>query len=536
MPKRRNSPKKRVGMKIALVKKDETLSQRRNDWRISKHNEVIAMSVAKELVRRTQNHELKQTNDLDNLLRQRFESNAESGNFELILDDKEMNAWLKTTPPKSGFLRIERSQADALVASLGISHGVLSEYFEKIPSDAPGMTLIAKGTKPVNGEDAKLIPIYKEMQKNQPENHEGNSDSVDLREVKTFITVRKGEALVEKIPIGSGAPGMTVTGKAIPAKHGKDIVLIPGENIEISDDGLLLKAACDGVLLVNGTRFSLTKLYEVDGDVDYSVGNINFAGCVRIKGNVLPGFKVTATEIIEVEGSVDHATLEAGSDIKIQKGYYGNANARIEAGGSLYVRSLENANVKVTNEIRAMHYIINSDVKAGGSVIVEHPTKGRISGGTIVSGDLVETFLLGSPMYTKTNVEIVPLSASVCSSNYYFNMVNYYENAIEKISSDIEMLKTTAGAQSIKAEVVDSVRTLRGKVAQHRRSLEKLHAMNGIYNKGSKSAPIKEIRVKGICFSGTSLKYEGSLVKVDNDLRGIVVRVKNDEFSVEAIV
>jgi len=35
-------------------------------------------------------------------------------------------------------------------------------------------------------------------------------------------------------------------------------------------------------------------VYEVDGDVDYGVGNINFIGSVVIKGSIRDGFSVVA--------------------------------------------------------------------------------------------------------------------------------------------------------------------------------------------------------------------------------------------------
>ncbi|MFA6449535.1 MAG: FapA family protein [bacterium] len=488
------------------------------------------MSVTHEIMQRTTEQHNETDHDFDSLLKRRFEA-GEEGRYELIVGDKDMSAWLKTTPHKNSYLRIAIEDVEALAEAVGIVHGKVEGYFNKIPLTEPGLTLIARGTQPVKGDDARLVQVYKETQ----EESASEMDNADLRQVLKFTIVKKGETIAEKIPAISGTPGINVYGKAIPAQPGKDIVLIPGENVEVTEDGLRIKAAADGVLSVSGNRYSLTRLYEVAGDVDYSVGNIDFAGSVIVRGNVSPGFKITATESIDIEGSVDHASLEAGGDIRIHKGYYGDANTRIEAGGSLFVRSLENAKVKVINEVRAAHYIINCDISAGGSVVVEHQTKGRISGGRIISGDMVETFLLGSPAFTKTEVEIVTLSNMDLGNNYCFNMARFYEDAIEKTVFEIEHLRDADGARQLKAETVENIRSLQAKAAHYRKSLDKLLAVKGLYKTGSRGAPRKEIRVKGICFSGSTIKYSHSLMNFGDDRRAIVVRVKDEELAVATI-
>lgn len=44
------------------------------------------------------------------------------------------------------------------------------------------------------------------------------------------------------------------------------------------------------------TAVFIEPVYTIKGDIDYSVGNIDFKGSVRIGGNVVAGFSIKATE------------------------------------------------------------------------------------------------------------------------------------------------------------------------------------------------------------------------------------------------
>jgi uncharacterized protein len=109
-----------------------------------------------------------------------------------------------------------------------------------------------------------------------------------------------------------------------------------------------------------------SEIFEVDGGVDFSVGNIDFAGCIKIKGNMLSGFKVKVSESVEIGGNVDRAVVEAGVDVRIAKGFYGSQNSRISAGRNIHARSLDNADVEAGGDVVVAHYILNSNVAARG--------------------------------------------------------------------------------------------------------------------------------------------------------------------------
>ena len=70
--------------------------------------------------------------------------------------------------------------------------------------------------------------------------------------------------------------------------------------------------------------------FEVDGDVDVSIGNISFVGSIIVRGTIRSGFKVEAEGDIEVWGNVEAATVQSQGNVIIR----GNIWARKRVGES----------------------------------------------------------------------------------------------------------------------------------------------------------------------------------------------------------
>jgi len=76
--------------------------------------------------------------------------------------------------------------------------------------------------------------------------------------------------------------------------------LSAGKNVRVSEDRLHFFAEINGCPIVEtdrlGERISVSELFYVSGDLDLSVGNIDFDGIVEIGGDVEDGFKIKATK------------------------------------------------------------------------------------------------------------------------------------------------------------------------------------------------------------------------------------------------
>jgi hypothetical protein len=262
--------------------------------------------------------------------------------------------------------------------------------------------LFAQCKEPIHGIDGRIeydFPLTFTMAPKELDN-----DKVDYKELQLVFAVNKGDVIARKIPPTSGETGRTITGKTIAAKPGKDISLAAGRNATLSDDSLSIKSLIDGQPVLKGKTVFIEPVLVVPEDVDYSVGNINFKGSVKILGSVVSGFSVKATENIEIEGIVEDSFIEAGGDISIKGGVLGADKGSIKAGRDVHMAFAENCYVEAARDI-FVGDVLNSEISAGDTIDVILG-KGRVFGGKLSARNLIATNILGSGAADKTQVTV----------------------------------------------------------------------------------------------------------------------------------
>ncbi|MBL0388938.1 DUF342 domain-containing protein [Tumebacillus sp. ITR2] len=301
---------------------------------------------------------------------------------------------------------------DCLVDHLrqnGVSYGVDMVSCQQLVMNPRayigGKTKIAMGKEPINGENASIeIMINNESEQSPRMLEDGRVDFYNLGVVNTVL---KGQLLARKTPATEGIQGVGVGGAALMAKPGRDVRLPAGKNTTISEDTLNLLADADGHVSYNPreSKINVFNVFEVKGDVDFSVGNIDFLGNVKVNGSVLPGFKIVAAGDIEVAGFVDGAILEAGGDILIRGGVQMRSKGLIKASGTVRSRFMQGANVEAGLDVIVRDSIMHCHISAGRHVLME-AQKSVIVGGLVRAGEEVRTRTLGSPMATPTEIEV----------------------------------------------------------------------------------------------------------------------------------
>ncbi len=231
---------------------------------------------------------------------------------------------------------------------------------------------------------------------------EGKADFKHLRQIEL---VKKNQELISQVPQQSPQYCQLVTGeeKATDLNYFQEI---KGKNIELSEDGLTLKAAIDGCAFWKAGKLNVDNIYHVAGDVDYRTGNITFNGTVLIDGDVRSGFQVNATGSIYINGNVEAADVfSENGDVVIKSGVLGKNRAKIQAGNNLHCRFLQDATVGVKNDVIIEHYAINSGISAGGKVFLIQ-NEGLIRGGKAFAHVGMKAIEVGSPQYIPTNIGI----------------------------------------------------------------------------------------------------------------------------------
>jgi uncharacterized protein len=120
-----------------------------------------------------------------------------------------------------------------------------------------------------------------------------------------------------------------------------------------------------------------------------------------------------------VAGTVEGATLEAGGNIKVNKGVIGRGEsrqednargaglARLKATGSVQARFVENAVIEAHGDVMIDELLAHCEVRAEGALVVgkDKAKKGHILGGNITAVHGIKAQVIGSAAGVRTKLE-----------------------------------------------------------------------------------------------------------------------------------
>lgn len=299
-------------------------------------------------------------------------------------------------------------ELDSFLQSHNIRFGIQRDIVQRISSNPEeyfwNRVPIAIGQPSVNGTDARVaLTVDLEEDRKPLERADGK---VDYKELVRLHNVMKGQLIAKIIPAQNGVSGKTVTGEELPYRPGKEAHFKVGKNVLVDQDETSMYAAIDGlVTLTDKGKINVFPVYEVNGDVDYSTGNIDFVGTVVIRGNVLTGFTVKSAGDIRVVGGVEGAELIAGGSIEITGGIIGYNKGLVSAGKNVKVSFIQDGNVVAGDDVVVSQSIMHSNIRAGHDVLC-NGAKGLIVGGIVQAGERVVARTIGNTMSTATAIEV----------------------------------------------------------------------------------------------------------------------------------
>lgn len=335
------------------------------------------------------------------------EYNHNPANDTLInvgVEDQDMRATVTLSAPGMGGGDVSREDIEVMLRNSGIVHGWDEAAIEALVDEPVyGQRVpVAVGTKPVNGNDAKIVYFFDTSVKIKPREIEGK---VDFKELNTIRNVIKGEELAKKTPAQKGVPGRTVTGRVLPAKDGKDVAFDLGNNVQLSKDGLRVMSTADGQVMLLQGRITVETVMIIAGDVDTSVGNINFLGSVIVKGSVSDGFTVKAVGNIEVMGNVGKAVLETHADVIVHQGINGGGEGKVLAGQSIWSKFIQNATCEAGLYVIVSDGILHSRVVSGKKILCKGK-RAKIVGGYLRASEEINASSLGAIGSGETILEV----------------------------------------------------------------------------------------------------------------------------------
>lgn len=314
-----------------------------------------------------------------------------------------LSAWLLIYPPVGDGRQVEWSDLDRALAEQEVRCGIDEELLNLIPQDPERyfkLFPVARGTPPTDGLDGWVVDMFPRTEERKLTIDENNR--ADYSDLHFIHNVEKDGVICRIIPPTDGIPGRTVQGKAVTAKNGKVAAAPKGRNTVLSEDGRTLVSTIAGHVEFSGRSFQVKPVLDIPGNVDFSVGNINFLGDVCIHGDICSGFSVRAMGTITVDGVVEACTVEAGRDLIVARGVQGDNQAVIRAQRNIFAKYLENSCIYAKVDLEA-ECIINCDVYCGGAVTVRTGHQ-SIIGGKVHAAHEVSAGVIGSRVGNRTDI------------------------------------------------------------------------------------------------------------------------------------
>lgn len=442
-----------------------------------------------------------------------------------------------------GVISFSKPQEDAVLVSIqeikealneaGIVRGIdENELKELCKSHTCGYKyVIAKGKAPQNGTNGHIDFAFdvKALRTLKPKEREDGT--VDLRDLGAVKNVKEGQRLATRIPASEGIEGFNILGEVLKAKKGKEVRMPRGRNTKVLEDGVTLVSEIDGKLEYDDYNIYINSLYTVRGNVDSSIGNIDFVGSVVVQGSVYSGFGIKAGGSVEIYGSVEDAVITAGEDIILSYGIQGTQKSKITAKGNIVTKFIQNADVEAGKNV-VTEAILHSKVTASDGIIVEDG-KGTIVGGEVSATNLIAAKSIGSPMGTLTTIRIGALPKIYAEFKELGLKVRKKRESLSKVDQSLRFLLTKKQAGSLSAEqmkILENLMATRGPLSEeYQEVMNRLQKVGELLNE----VELGTVKAKGDVYPGVKIIF-GSLIKyIDEQNTDVVIRKEDGDIKIK---
>ncbi|NLW90527.1 MAG: DUF342 domain-containing protein [Syntrophomonadaceae bacterium] len=410
------------------------------------------------------------------------------------------------TVNKDAYEMPSKDEVIKFLVNNGIKFG-LDEDSINTALDNPGIrTIVAYGREAIHGVDGSINYHYHEPSRKPVLLEDG---SVDYYQLGYILPIHAGESVADRIWATEGKTGMNVWGDEIPARDGKNPEFKVGKGIIVSENKAV--AEYDGALDWVNNRIQVIKAMVINGDVDFSVGNLDFFGKLIITGSVKEGFEVAADDDIEIRGGVENARVESRrGSIFIHSGVIGRGNANIIAAKNIEARFAQGMTAEAGQNIVVNEYVLRCDLKAGDSVLI-HGRKGMILGNNSIKA---RTRIKASRIQ---NCEFIDMQVEGIERRQFHRQIVALNQNIEKKYSELRMLSDQI--RKSLGNIVDpaTVAQLERKLPQYIQMTEEYDSM--VEQRNSLVSMLRNTRGEGMIQIGGGLQAGMSFIIKDEPAR-----------------
>ncbi len=325
----------------------------------------------------------------------------------LFMAENECKAWLQFKRIESGCM-VSAEDLEAILQqaqiTYGIDHAALQDLAEGCAAGTlfadEEMHLIAEGKETIHGEDG-YIEFLVEPSPEVVRFEVDSAETIDYKNTNLIQNVSAEQHLAIIHQPQTPQNGINLFGSEIKAREGEPIKVKVGPNVTMDDDKIF--ATCNGRFIRESEELCVNPVFNVRGNVDLTIGNINFIGKVEIQKDVLDDFSVFGKEGVLVGGIVGAATLESEKDIVVTGGVNGKNKGFVRAFGQVKTRYLNETTVICREGAEIERSIMNSVLKTKGKVVISN---GSIIGGEVMALMGLDAGSIGSDMGTKTIINV----------------------------------------------------------------------------------------------------------------------------------
>jgi len=281
----------------------------------------------------------------------------------------------------------------------GVVHGLLDDEIKEVISEKMQVTNLcfALGNPPEPDRE-DMLDWHVSLKDNlKPVIDEKNR--ANFKKLRGYTHVHKGQHILTISPPENTVDGKNIYGEPLSYVDWQPEI-VSGENTSLSEDGRTVVSDINGIATWENNQVMVSEVYHIEGNVDYSTGNVKYKGPIIIDGDVRSGFRVESTDSIFIGGTVGASYIYSQSgDITVTFGILGQSRAKLLAGGSLRCGFIQDATVSVKEDVLVDHYAINSLISAGRRVEVT-TNEGLIRGGSVTA----ETGILARDVGSNRNL------------------------------------------------------------------------------------------------------------------------------------
>lgn len=422
-------------------------------------------------------------NALSTAIREHMTGYVEIGDYadvaELNISSDNMTAQVTILLTDEEYAAYDKKQILAKVVRLckekEITYGLDADSFVRAMRPLEPIE-IATGLLPENGRDAE-VTMY-EISEVEPTLEA--SGEVDHYEMNVINRAVEGDWLGERQEPTEGIPGKDIYGHDIDARPGiqKPLLFDPNTVISVYDeeeDKTTLKALKNGAIIYQGDTIMILNAINIDGDVSFATGNIDFDGFVEITETVEDNFSVVASGNIQILGDMGIGAIDLiesrEGDVYIRGGIAGKGKAHIKAKKNIYTKFASDCTMECGGTINIGFYAMNCTIKAKEIIMASQDSK--LIGGSAEADVKINVGELGSRAGIHTKVRIngfdrVQLEEDYSKLNTVIELTKEKE---AKAKSELDAF----GKRVIRKSEYQSYETARDKYRKYSEQLKNLY-------------------------------------------------------------